>query len=250
MRRRTVRSFTLVELMAAMAVLSLLMVALVAMFDQAMRGWRNAQKGIDGRREARTALQMVQRDLSALVIRPGRGIFNETTNNNNKSSDLYFLAALPTSAQATNSGGDICGVGYFVEWDPSLNEGRGGRVLRRYQQEAAQQFTNLQSAPTSNPTRTQLFPSTNSPGVSVETLAQNVSHFRAEIYQWTVTTNSPNGFFKSAGGEDGVRRPAYLMVELAAYDPQTVRTFQGQQDWDNTNNVKKYARTYLWRIVP
>jgi len=244
MKPRWARSFTLVELMAAMTVLALLMVAMVAMLDQAMRGWRTAQKGIDGRREARTALQMVQRDLSALVIQPGRGIFNETTNNNGKSSDLYFLAALPTSAQATNSGGDVCGVGYFVEWDPSLNEGRGARVLRRYQQEAAQQFVRLQSAPTSNPSRTQLFPDSG-PGITVETLAQNVSHFRAEIYQWTNNSN-----FQSAGGEDGVRRPAYLMVELAAYDPQTVRSFQSQSDWDQSNNVTKFARTYIWRVVP
>jgi len=135
-------------------------------------------------------------------------------------------------------------VGYFVEWDPSLNEGRGARVLRRYQQEAAEQFVRLQSAPKSNPSRTQLFPDSG-PGITVETLAQNVSHFRAEIYQWTNNSN-----FQSAGGEDGVRRPAYLMVELAAYDPQTVRSFQSQSDWDQSNNVTKFARTYIWRVVP
>jgi type II secretory pathway pseudopilin PulG len=245
MMRSTSRSFTLVELMAAMTVLSLLMVALVAMFDQAMRGWRNAQKGIDGRREARVALQMVQRDLSGLVVLPGRGIFNETTNNSGKNSDLYFLTTLPSSMQASPTNvGDIFGVGYFVEWDPALNEGRGSRVLRRYQQEAAQQFALLQSAPTSNPARTQLFPPSGS-GITVETLAQNVSHFRAEIYQWTNNSN-----FQSTGGEDGIRRPAYVMVELAAYDPQTVRSFSSQSDWDKSNNVTKYARTYIWRVVP
>lgn len=239
--RRGAPSFTLVELLAAMTVLSLLMVALVGMFDQAMRGWLNAQRGIDGRREARAAIQMVQRDLGGLVIRPGRGIFNETTG---KNSEIYFLSALPPAAQMTNTGGDICGVGYFVEWDPSLNEGRGSRVLRRYQQEAAQQYNFLLSAPTSNPTRTQLFPASGA-GITVETMAQDISHFRVEIYQWTNNSN-----FQATGGEDGVRRPAYLMVELAAYDPRTVRSFQSQNDWDNTNNVKKYARTYLWRVVP
>lgn len=235
------RSFTLVELMAAMAVLSLLMVALVGMLDQAMRGWRQAQKGIDGRREARAALQMLQRDLGGLVIRPGRGFF-ET--NDKKNSQLYFLTTLPSAAQTNTAVGDVCGVGYFVEWDPSLNEGRGSRVLRRYQQEAAQQYLRLQTAPASNAPRTDLFPS-NGPGITIETLAQNVSHFRVEIYQWTNNLN-----FMAVGGEDGARRPGYLTVELAAYDPQTVRSFQTTNDWDNTSNVTKFTRTYIWRVVP
>lgn len=239
--RKNSRSFTLVELLAAMTVLSLLMVALVGMLDQAMRGWQQAQKGIDGRREARAALQMLQRDLGGLVIQPGRGII-ET--NDKKNSTFFFLTTLPTNAQAAASGGDVCGVGYFVEWDPSLNEGRGSRVLRRYQQEATNQLLRLRSAPASNAPLADLFPS-NGPGVTVETLAQNISHFRVEIYQWTTNTN-----FSAVGGEDGKRRPAYLTIELAAYDPQTVRTFTNTNDWDNSNNVTKYARTYLWRVVP
>ena len=246
MRKPSLSSFTLVELMAAMAVLALLMVALVAMFDQAMRGWRQAQKGIDGRREARAALQMLERDLGGLIVLPGRKIWLTNTEDA-KAASLYFLTTLSSSAQASGgaTNADVCGVGYFVEWDPSLNEGRGSRVLRRYQQEPAQQLLRLQTPPDSIISRTSLFPDSGE-GITVETLAQNISHFRVEIFQWTNNAN----FDPAAGAEDGARKPAYLSIELAAYDPQTVRSFQSTNDWDSSNNVTKYARTYIWRVVP
>jgi prepilin-type N-terminal cleavage/methylation domain-containing protein len=248
MRRRT-PAFTLVELMAAMAVLALLMVALVGMFDQAMRGWRNAQKGIEGRRESRTAIQMVQRDLQGILISANTPLYVQMSDGGRNWSP-YFLTTLPVTAQATNAGGDVGGVGYRVEWDATANEGRGSYLLRRYQQEPVQQLARLQTAlaGTLPPSLTTLFP-TSGDGITVETLAQNVAHFHAEIFNWNGT------FFNyvdlNEGGTSTItNRPGYFFVELGAYDPQTVRGFASQDDWSKPENVKKHVRTYLWRVVP
>lgn len=250
MKKQAPPSFTLVELMAAMTVLSLLMVALVAMFDQAMRGWRNAQKGIDSRRESRAAIQMVQRDLRGSIISAATPLYAQVTDSGRNWS-AYFLTTLPVSAQASASGGDVFGVGYRVEWDQSANEGRGSYLLRRYQQEPLQQLARLQavfSGGSLPPGLTTLFP-TSGIGITVETLAQNVAHFHAEVFNWNGT------FFDYVPLNEGMtavitNRPGYFLVELGAYDSQTVRGFQSQTNWSDTNNVRRYVRTYLWRIVP
>lgn len=258
------RSFTLVELMAAMAVLSLLMVAMVAMFDQAMRGWRNAQKGIDGRREVRAALQLIERDLRGMVVGTNAPFFTEGSGGADKGqmARIYFMTTLPDYAQDQRQGGDLCGVGYYLQWSNQLNERRGAYVLMRYQMEAStlmQRLTNLSSS-ISNTTRTALFP--DSPGrderITNEILAMNVTHLQIEPFAWNKANNNWDyenvGEFLGGQGNNFVvrytNRPGFFAVNLGAYDPATIRAFTNQTDWIKESNVRKHLRTYFWRVVP
>ena len=160
-------SFTLVELMAAMTVLSLLMVALVAMFDQAMRGWQSAQRGIDARREVRAALQLIDRDLRGMVVGTNAPYFTEGAASVNKGQEarIYFMTTLPDVAQGNPEGGDLCGVGYYLAWTNMPGEANSRYVLMRYQMEARtllNRLTNL-GAGISTATRADVFPDSPDP---------------------------------------------------------------------------------------
>lgn len=230
------RGFTLVELMAAMTVLSLLMVALVAMLDQAMRGWQSAQRGMDARREVRTALQLLESDLKGMVVTSGRPAFISLDANN--SSQLTFLTLLNANAQGTNTPGDLCAVQYYV----SNNVQGSYRLIRRLGTSPAV-LSNLvsQSAITSADSLLGASPVT-------EELAGNVVYFRAELKRWVGD---------NLAGDDSLgnstmwqNKPDLVQLELTAYPQQKAQAFRTVEDWQNTNNIQKFGKTYLWRVFP
>ena len=62
-------SFTLIELMAASTVLSVILLMMVGMQDQMSRAWSGANRRTDATREASAACRMMSDDLSCLVFR-------------------------------------------------------------------------------------------------------------------------------------------------------------------------------------
>ena len=61
------RAFTLIELLVATSVTILLVVVLVQVFNGASGTWRHSEAQVDAYREARGALQLMARDLSATL---------------------------------------------------------------------------------------------------------------------------------------------------------------------------------------
>ena len=62
------RAFTLIELMVAAAITTLLLLGMTGIFDQAMKAWRLSSRRGDAEREIRAALGTLQRDLGGVVI--------------------------------------------------------------------------------------------------------------------------------------------------------------------------------------
>jgi len=227
--------FTLVELLAATAVLALLMVALVAMFDQAMRGWQNAQRGIDARREVRAALQFLESDLRGLVVAPGRPIFNDLVDNHNMGFDynsrLTFLTMLSSNAQAAGNVGDLCAVQYSVE-----RTNNSYRLIRRLQM--SRDLLPILLANTNITQAESYFQGSPDWGE----LAFNVVYFRAEFKTLTNLAARAEG--------PSITRPDFVQMELTAYPRQVAQGFKNASDWVNSENIKKYAKAYIWRTVP
>ena len=69
MRLTNSNSFTLIELMAASTVLSIVLLMMVGMQDQMSRAWSNANRRTDATREASAACRLMAQDLSCLVFR-------------------------------------------------------------------------------------------------------------------------------------------------------------------------------------
>lgn len=236
--RPCVRAFTLVELMAAMTVLSLLMVALVAMLDQAMRGWQSAQRGMDARREVRTALQLLESDLKGMVVGSGRPAFIEVEPPPKSSSRLTFLTLLRTNSQETNNPGDVAAVQYYID----TNAAGSFRLYRRLGSSRGV-YNNLVTQP--NITSPDILLGANP---VTEELAGNVFYFRAELKRWS--NNNLTGADLFNNSTNWQSRPELVQLELTAYSQQKAQAFRTVEDWRNTSNIQKFGKTYLWRVFP
>lgn len=135
------RAFTLLELLVAMAILSIMGAALFTMFSQSSRAYERAQARTGQFLAAREALGLMATELRQAVVNPnaspdpltpgvGPGaeffMFDKDSDRgwrsdvHERSSQIYFVA--PTEARPTDATQDLCVIGYWVYDDPNDTE--------------------------------------------------------------------------------------------------------------------------------
>lgn len=252
------RGFTLVELMVAAGITTLLILGMTGIFDQAMKAWRLSSRRGDAEREVRAALATLKRDLKGCVVSPNLPIYVGTADPNfvgisssnlpnlaptnasgtwtNVSSVLFFA----TTQGATAAGsGDLSGVGYYVAWSPLDNGGRGAYNLYRYYQPPPALFSNGLTNFLISSNR--LFRANNRD----EVVGANVMNFWAQLVVVPPGLLANPSNFPTSGSITS--RPTYVQMELTAYGSEAVRSFT-KDDWGNTNNIKKFGRSFIWRV--
>jgi prepilin-type N-terminal cleavage/methylation domain-containing protein len=174
-------AFSLLEVLVAISVLSVLLVILLNIVQNATSLWRGAENKVEAYREARAALQVMSSDLKNILPTTNTDFFRTNLTN---TPNIGFLAALPISSQdTTSSKSDICAVGYFVAYDNKShvagNNGRQSYNLYRYFVESNETFAKLANKP-----QDVLNLNTN----NFEILARNVIDFNANYF----TTDGTN----------------------------------------------------------
>jgi type II secretory pathway pseudopilin PulG len=268
------KAFTLIELMVAAGITTLLLLGMTGIFDQAMKAWRLSSRRADAEREVRAALTQIQRDLSCMVVNPNLPIaynqsrisgqfinvassgFQLTVANHppksgpqgqdwsNASVVLFFAT---TGGAGQGNSGDLSGVGYFVTWDPSSNLGRGAWNLYRRYQRPADLLAGLQ-ARIANPNLGPYHINTLS---EPELIGANVFNFFAQPVNILTNSGGTNtnmvSYASLQAGTNLTVRPRYMQLELTAYGSEQVQGFQ-KADWVNTNNIAKFGRSFIWRV--
>ena len=145
MGRRARRAFTLVELLVAMAITLILVTALMQVFTATTKTWQQSEARMDAYREARGALQIMARDLSAtlqtsyhqppastgplmptLVLQRSPSTTPDPAGPGNE--EVYCLTNIPNSGASF-----LCAVGFFCQWMPDQVTGNAaGRAPRAY----------------------------------------------------------------------------------------------------------------------
>ena len=261
-------AFTLIELMVAAAITTLLLLGMTGIFDQSMKAWRLASRRADAEREVRAALSQIQRDLSGLVVGPLNPIYVNVAQTNRVnipnpfrlnlansagpqnanwfavSQILFFASAQPSRP---NQNGDLAGVGYFLAWDTNSNQGSGAWNLYRRYQSPTDLLTGLvarAALPTLNLNSVGPYQINSLP--APEILAANVVNFWVQFVvisnnaPLTIPTNSPAASWIT-------NRPHYAQLELTAFGGEQVRSFS-RADWDQSNNITKFGRSFIWRV--
>jgi len=276
-------AFTLVELMVAAGITTLLLLGMTGIFDQSMKAWRLSSRRADAEREVRAALAQIERDLANLVVSSNLPIYVNVRDTNrvnipgspimptragnpgvdwfNVSAVLFFASTVPVQS---GQPGELAGIGYFVAWDPASNGGNGAWNLYR----RLQPPTNLFSALTNRLALATI--SSNSPGpyqtnslAAPEILAANVLNFWVAPVVFdsnnvpkTLPTNDKGKFDFDVlnSGFWITNRPAYFQLELTAYGNEQVRNFSGGSStarramWGDTSNIAKFGRSFIWRV--
>ena len=259
------RSFTLVELMAATAVLSSVLLLMVGMQDQMSRAWNNANRRTETGREARAALRMIATDLARLKTRrlsagPAGNtvapaatngipfVYRSATNANtfqplnipNRLSNSSILFGAFPAAQ-----GQLNLFGYYVARRTTTN--LNGLVqsnfhLFRYRRDATATASNL-SAYFGNPNNANLLFAGINPNTD-DILAYNVAGFSILALGQGVNANGLN-FTLAEVTNQGSR--FHVTLHLL---PEEVVQRLGTNDWGTANTLAKFARSYEFRTRP
>ena len=262
--------FTLVELMAATAVLASVLLLMLGMQDQMSRAWSNANRRTETGREARAALRMMATDLAALRTRTTNAgqVMNRVPNEiTNGPIPFYYYApvisrrgaaAPPSNAIAnyqtntamifglvTRANGDLNLVGYYVARRVTTNLNglvQANAHLFRYRRDPGETAAALSAyfgATNSIPT---LFPEIDP--TRDEILAHNVAGFSILALGQGVNSNGLN-FSLPSVPDQGSRFHATLHLY-----PEEISQRLSAVEWTNTTNLIKFSRSYEFRVRP
>jgi type II secretory pathway pseudopilin PulG len=259
-------AFTIVELLIASAITLGIVVLLGIIFGSITRTTSRANQRTDAFRDARAALQMMQRDFTGLVRtqwQPDPFVTPTPSTNPQPTTRAAAFLALknmydPASANQEIFGlialknaasGDVCAVGYYCSWDGKAY------TLRRYFRDSAATYSILSStspyvsdgalyAPNPSPT----------PSPSDEVLAKYVWNLKVTAYDTTGgATNYPYVCDPSATTPSKV--PAVIEISFNAMSAEAARTIMSvssdPNDWMDTSSTN-YQRlvapnTYQFR---
>jgi prepilin-type N-terminal cleavage/methylation domain-containing protein len=259
-------AFTLIELMAATTVLSVILLMMVGMQDQMSKAWSNANRRTDATREARAAARLMGSDLGGIAFRPntpnssydsfatvlesqglpylyssnGQGSFTIT---NAQPGSAYLFALCNQASRGTNYT-DIGLVGYYIASSGWTNI-NGFRVtnynLHRYYVPASNALSNLTSWFTTKNAES-LFS-----GVNPETddiLARNTCNLRITFFGKDV----PNGLnYSNSANSSSTYRGNKVQIEWTTY-PDDIAQNITPDNWASTANIQKFGRSYEFRL--
>ena len=246
-RRKSEAAFTIVELLIAASITVLIVVLLGTMFGSLTQTTSRANQRIDAFRDARAALQMMQRDLSGLVrtqwqpdpfaspaptvppqplTRPSaylalKNIYADSATGNQQ---IYALIALKNSGSS-----DVCSVGYYCSWDGTYY------TLRRFFRDSSSTYGTL-SSPSPGPAEspgavyisdTSLYRPNPSPSPvpTDDVLAQYVWNLKITAYDKSgAIINTSPSYICDSSATTPVQPPAVLEISFRAMSSEAART--------------------------
>ena len=284
--RYCVAAFTLIELMAATTVLSVVLLMMVGMQDQMSKAWSNSNRRTDATREARAACRLMAQDLSCLVFRRTN---NDTADSipaelltngvpflyssnglgpnggadliaftNSQTNASYFFGISSRKASGANPG-DLAIVGYYIASATTTNVNGFTNTtynLYRHYVPASNAVSNLITwfaRPTNNRTPTILF---QPDPTRDDILARNTCNLRITFYNREDGNYSPgrpnrvqNGlnYQCPSGGGTTFHSGSKIQAEISVY-PEELAQKIPYTNWINSTNIQKYARSYEFRV--
>jgi prepilin-type N-terminal cleavage/methylation domain-containing protein len=103
------RGFTLVELLVAMSITTILLLTMLQVTAWSLNLWRSSEGKNAAGREGQGALQLIRQDLQTMIVPTNTNFWPQVVGSNG----VRFLALKPKDFQANDGGdGDVC----FVEY--------------------------------------------------------------------------------------------------------------------------------------
>jgi type II secretory pathway pseudopilin PulG len=263
--------FTLVELLIATGITVAMVLMLGWMLGSLMGSASHATERVDAFRDARAALQMIERDLRNLVrtqwnpdpfagpapcptATPGtaqpvtllaayfvlKDIYVDPATAGNHNQQLYALAAAKTTA----SSGDVCAVGYYCQWDSGLH----AYSLRRF----FRQFSLADMQAWGSYAADSALYDLNAPNAKNDVLAAYVWNFKVIMYDACGAVINTYPYIcdplASTPNPRPIRPPAAIEISFNAMSPQVARTLMSvsssPNDWMDTT-TQNYQRLIM-----
>ena len=107
-------AFTLTELLVAIAITAMIVVLLSTVFTAAGKQWQASDQRTDSFRDARAALQVIERDLSRANT---NGAAQMLTLSDVDASGTFAKEAFAVTPIPNGGKSDLCAVGFYCVWD-------------------------------------------------------------------------------------------------------------------------------------
>src|SRR5438132_1969395 len=258
-RLRSRAAFTLVELLIATGITVAMVLMLGLMLGSLMGSASHATERVDAFRDARAALQMIERDLRNLVrTQWSPDPFSSPTPTPGTSRPVTLLAAYfavdnlysdpapgnqqlyaLVADQTTPSSGDVCAVGYYCRWDDQLR----AYSLRRFFRNSADTFNVIQNAGTYAADSVLYVP-----GASDAVMAAYVWNLKITMYNSGGAVINTYPYLCDPNATTPNPLPAAIEIAFNAMSPQAARTVMSvsssPNDWMDTT-TQNYQRLIL-----
>jgi type II secretory pathway pseudopilin PulG len=233
-------AFTIVELLVAAAITVIIVVMLGTMFASLISTSSRAGQRIDAFRDARAALQMMERDLSGLVrarqtayfafdkrwqpggTDPADPYADQASSNPNHQLFALVSAKNQPPGKAPNEIGNICAVGYYCHWE-------GDRyTLRRFFRDSVDVYNAIRpqlSGNTLNYTPASLL---YTPVTTDDTLGSYIWNLQITAYKADGTVDTTYPLVMDPGNAAAVL-PAAIEISFNAMSPDAARTVVATQ---------------------
>jgi type II secretory pathway pseudopilin PulG len=272
------RAFTLVELLIATGVTVIIVVLLGTMLGSVLSTASRANQRIDAFRDARAALQMMERDLNNLVptqwnpdpfpnpaplpcaasttsttsvTRPAAYFAaapiwqdpNDPYSGGNPNAQIFALISTKSAGSAT--AGDVCAVGYYCRWD-------GNRyTLRRFFRDSVHTFSVLQNA-ASYAADSDLY-DLNAADARNDLLAAYVWNFKVAMYDASGNLQTTYPCLCDQPPATPAMLPAVIEISFNAMSSQAARTVMSvtsdPNDWMTpTQNYQRLVSPHTYQF--
>ena len=253
------RGFTLLELLVAMSVLSLLLILLLSMVSTASRLWKSNENRVDSYREARAAVNLIANDLTAIYPSSNINFFFTQDDHlpvtpvgvDKMNGSIFFLSAVPADAQNLSANkSDLCTVGYFLGYDKTSLTGNGKKSynLYRYFRSSDDTFKAIAASDLLANVKVDTSPTS----ADCEVLAKNITGFKITPYTIPPPTTgggtpNPVKFIKS----QETPLPDIIDISVTAISNDLAKRFGDDAGaWENSHSItrKQNDRTFKARI--
>ena len=245
--------FTLVELLIATGITVAIVLMLGLMLSSLMSTASHATQRVDAFRDARAALQVMQRDLRNLV----RTQWTTPTQPQTLPTAYFAIDNIYTadpvagnqqlyalvSAKTTASSGDVCAVGYYCRWDDQLHAYTLRRFFRQFSLADMQAWGSYAADSV-------LYV----PGASDAVLAAYVWNLKITMYDSGGAVINTYPYICDPDATTPKTLPAAIEISFNAMSPQAARTVMSVTSdpsvWINmdANLVKPHAYQFRSRI--
>lgn len=215
----TKRGFTLMELMVAMAITTIIVTVLVSITSIALDTWNRSRAELRSARQAKSMIDTMARDFESMVTRKGNtsewlsaivdpdlGSLGDGLKSENAARLIFFTAATDRYAgqigSATDLGGDVSCVAYQLEYRDPVEKGAASNfktfVLNRLLVDPKQTFDDLLGKTDATKTLQSVFTPKFGSQLSDPSnfIAENVFQFSVTFHvQVTDTTVTPPAVF-------------------------------------------------------
>ena len=277
--RPAARSFTLIELMCASTLLSVILLMMVGMQDQMSKAWKNSNRRMDATREARAALRMMSSDLGNLFFRTNTdgstmaynpsespvpmAILNDAARkltrpsmNNVQQGSVALFALVQRQPAVPNPNAlfdEFSAVGYYIGSGTNVNVNGVSQTtynLYRYFRTGTN-LTPALIAYLQAKNATSSVAGIFQPSANDEILARNACNLQVTVYP-TSSAVPANGLMFSVIeglGNTTLYHGNKYQIELTTYpDDVVVSGVLGDlSQWSSKANVQKYGRTFEGR---